>query len=161
MQKPAISQYPRSTKEHGNVMGYSVRTELWRATFWRKRNSAEIIHIELYDQANDAAETVNLAERPEHAELLAGLKRYLPAVGSDLQPPKMVGQKSGKPKAAANDETRDERFERLYPGKAQLTLDEYLSKQGGNQETAKARFTKMDRNNDGLLTKSEFLQPGK
>lgn len=161
MQKPAISQYPRSTKEYGNLMGYSIRTERWRATFWRKRNSDAIEYTELYDETNDPAETVNLAEKSEHAALLVTLKKHLPPVGSDLQPPKAAGQKASNAKAAASDETREQRFERLYPGKAKLTLDEYLAKQGGNQDTAKERFTKMDRDNDGVVTKSEFVQLGK
>ncbi|MCB1065957.1 MAG: sulfatase, partial [Verrucomicrobiae bacterium] len=79
MQKPAISQYPRSSKEHGGqLMGYSVRDERWRATFWRKRNGESIGYTELYDEVNDPAETVNLAEKVEHVGLLASLVKYLP-----------------------------------------------------------------------------------
>ncbi|HND55244.1 MAG TPA: sulfatase, partial [Pirellulaceae bacterium] len=54
MQKVAISQYPRNAGPTGGaVMGYSVRTERWRATFWRERNGAKIVATELYDEQND------------------------------------------------------------------------------------------------------------
>ncbi len=109
MQKPAISQYPRSSPEHGGaLMGYSIRTEKWRATMWRKRGSAEIAYVELYDEVNDPAETVNLADKPEHAALIASMKKYLPPVGTDAQVPKSTGKAKGKGKgkAAGRTETR-------------------------------------------------------
>jgi iduronate 2-sulfatase len=164
MQKPAISQYPRSSPEHGGqLMGYSVRTERWRATFWRKRNGADIGFTELYDEASDPAETANLAQKPEHKELLASLIKYLPPVGADA-PPEKKG--TGKPKTAAKakpasaDEPRDARYDRLYPGKPRLTLDEYFAGQGGDQAVAKERFGKFDADKDGFVTRDEFISGG-
>lgn len=159
MQKPAISVYPRNSPEHGGaLMGYSVRTERWRATFWRKRSSSDIGYTELYDEQNDAAETVNLAERTEHAVLLTSLKKFLPEVGSDAPGPKST---NATKKADPAGEDRQARFARMYPGKEQLTLDEYLAGQGGDKAVAKDRFKKFDRNGDGVVTRQEFIANGK
>lgn len=159
MRKPALSQYPRNSPEHGGaLMGYSVRTERWRCTFWRQRGGAEIRYVELYDEQNDPHETVNLATRPEHADLIASLRKHLPPTGSDSPPPKPAAKQA---KTATQtkplDEDRVARFARLYPGKDQVTLDEYLAGQGGDKQAARDRFKKMDRDNDGLVTRSEFV----
>jgi iduronate 2-sulfatase len=166
MQKPAISIYPKSSKDHGgSLMGYSVRTEQWRCTFWRKRNAADIGFIELYDEQSDPNETVNLATKPEHAPLIESLKKHLPPTGSDSQPPKSgkVAKNVGASKSKAYDpnEPRDKRYDRLYPGKAKLTLDDYLSGQGGDATAAKERFTKQDKNKDGFVSREEFIGSGK
>jgi hypothetical protein len=166
MQKPAISVYPRSSKEHGGqLMGYSIRTEQWRCTFWRKRNAADIGFIELYDEQNDPNETVNLATKPEHASLIESLKKHLPAVGSDFQPPKSgkTAKATGGSKGKAYDpnEPRDKRYDRLYPGKPKLNLDDYLAGQGGDKAEAKERFTKLDGDKDGFVTREEFISSGK
>ena len=166
MQKPAISVYPRSSKDHGGpLMGYSVRTEQWRCTFWRKRNAADIGFIELYDEQNDPNETVNLATKPEHAALIESLKKHLPPVGSDFAPKKSgkVAKTVGGSKSKAYDpnEPRDKRYDRLYPGKPKLTEAEYLAGQGGNKAEAKARFMKLDGDKDGYVTREEFISSGK
>jgi iduronate 2-sulfatase len=65
--KPAaFSQYPRRL-----AMGYSVRTDRWRYTEWGT------VFKELYDQQHDPDETVNLADRPEHAGTVAELSALL------------------------------------------------------------------------------------
>jgi arylsulfatase A-like enzyme len=166
MQKPAISIYPKSSKDHGGaLMGYSVRNERWRCTFWRTRNAADIGFIELYDHQNDPNETVNLATKPELVEVIASLQEHLPPVGSDQQPPK-----SGKVaktvdgtnrNAAQPNEPRDKRYDRLYPGKPQLTESEYLAGQGGDLSAAKARFANFDADKDGFVSRSEFINSGK
>ncbi len=161
MQKVAISQYPRNAgPEGGQVMGYSIRTERWRATFWRERKGSKIVATELYDEQNDPHETVSLASKPEHKELLAELQKHLPPVGSDAPSIK----KAATPKAVtkstspvAEDESREARFNRLYPGKEKLTLDEYIAAQGKDIAAAKERFKKMDKNSDGTLTRAEFI----
>ncbi len=53
----AFSQYPRQGKK---VMGYSMRTDRWRYTEWREGEN--VIARELYDEKEDAGETVNVAE---------------------------------------------------------------------------------------------------
>jgi len=160
--KVAISQYPRSSGAEGPVMGYSIRTERYRCTFWRQRDGERIVATELYDEQNDPTETVSLADKPEHKALIESLAKNLPPVGSS----ESAGKKgAGKPKAAksmaaTDDEPRDVRYDRLYPGKAKLTLEEYLAKQS-NADEAKARFTKFDANKDGFVSREEFISGGK
>ena len=158
----AISQYPRGAPK-GPVMGYSIRNDRYRATFWRERNGSKIIATELYDEQADPTETISLADKPEHKELLETLIKHLPPVGSDLNPaaePKGNGKSPTKPATTSTEELRDVRYDRLYPGKAKLTLDEYLARQFIGDE-AKERFTKFDKNKDGLLSRDEFITGGK
>jgi hypothetical protein len=160
--KVAISQYPKKAPE-GPVMGYSIRDARWRATFWRERDGAKIVATELYDEQNDPDETISLAGKPEHQDLLAKLVKHLPPVGSDAAPRNTA---KGNPKAAAKaapapgEEDRGARYDRLYPGKAKLTLAEYLAHQS-DAEAAKERFTKFDTDRDGFITKEEFVGGGK
>jgi iduronate 2-sulfatase len=157
----AISQYPKRAPE-GQVMGYSIRNDRWRGTFWRERNGSKIVATELYDEQNDPNETVNLADKPEHKGVLETLSKHLPPVGSDLSSPKPPASSSAstKPNPAPTNESRDARFDRLYPGKTKLTLDEYLAKQSQGEE-AKARFQKFDKDKDGFVTREEFINSGK
>jgi choline-sulfatase len=79
----AISQYPRAGGKvgaGGPVMGYSIRDERWRLTVWRGKKNGNIVATELYDEKNDPAETVNLAEKPENKPVIEKLSRHLPAV---------------------------------------------------------------------------------
>ena len=160
-QKPAISQYPRGTPG-GPLMGYSIRDERWRCTFWRERNGARIVATELYDEVNDPAETVSLAEKPEHKALVESFAKYLPPAGSSAnaggQNPRGGGRTVAKKGAPAGEE-RSARFDRLYPGRTKLTLDEYLAKQS-NSDESKARFTKFDTNRDGFVSREEFIAAG-
>jgi arylsulfatase A-like enzyme len=59
--KAAFSQYPR-----GRVMGYSMRTELFRYTEWRNRKTNELMARELYDHKKDPKENVNAVDQPEY-----------------------------------------------------------------------------------------------
>jgi iduronate 2-sulfatase len=158
----AISQYPRMSPE-GAVMGYSIRNERYRATFWRVRNGSKIVATELYDEQHDPTETVSVADKPEHRALLESLAKHLPPVGSDLNPAAKTKGKSkapAQPATASTDERRDARYDRLYPGKAKLSLAEYLAKQSPNDE-AKKRFAKFDTNKDGFVTRDEFINSGR
>ncbi|MCB1065734.1 MAG: hypothetical protein KDN20_22805, partial [Verrucomicrobiae bacterium] len=58
-------------------------------------------------------------------------------------------------------EPRDQRYDRLYPNKAKLTVDEYLAGQGGDMAAAKERFTKLDQNGDGFVAREEFIGSGR
>ncbi|MCX7825864.1 MAG: sulfatase [Verrucomicrobiae bacterium] len=55
------------------IMGRSIRTERWRYTEWDEGRAG----VELYDHDNDPGEMTNLANRPEHKELIAQLSRQL------------------------------------------------------------------------------------
>jgi iduronate 2-sulfatase len=67
----ALSQVRRGGKE--GFMGYSVRSERWRYTEWDggKRGA------ELYDEASDPEERVNLAADPNHREAVTEMQRRL------------------------------------------------------------------------------------
>jgi len=69
----AFSQYPRA----GGVMGYSMRTDRYRYTEWRK--DGQVVARELYDHKYDPAENVNVVDRPQHRELVQSLSRQLQA----------------------------------------------------------------------------------
>ncbi|MBM3272334.1 hypothetical protein FJY94_03630 [Candidatus Kaiserbacteria bacterium] len=129
----------------------------WSATFWRERTGSKIVATELYDEQHDPAETVSLADKPEHQELLANLAKHLPPVDSAAPGSKPASQPKATPSTSPADETRTARFSRLYPGKEQLTVAEYLAAQGKDAAAAKQRFAKMDKNNDGILTRAEFI----
>jgi arylsulfatase A-like enzyme len=77
----AISQYPRGGREAGgrNLMGYSIRDDRWRLTLWRDRKDGTIAARELYDERDDPHETVNVVDRPEHAEVVGRLTAHMPA----------------------------------------------------------------------------------
>ncbi|MCA9038269.1 MAG: sulfatase-like hydrolase/transferase, partial [Planctomycetaceae bacterium] len=158
MQKVAISQYPRNAgSEGGSVMGYSIRNERWRATFWRQRGGQLIVATELYDEENDPNERVSLHDRSENAAVLESLKKFLPdPAGSAVVPKTVVPEKSGR---SAPKEDRDARYDRLYPGKSSLTLEEYLAKQG-DKTAATERFGKFDTNDDAVVTRDEFIRSG-
>ena len=121
---------------------------------------------ELYDEVNDPTETVSLHDKAEHQQLLKELEKHLPPVGSSAPVPKQKAAASGNNTAPAKNntapanETRDARFDRLYPNKKQLTLEEYLTKQS-DTEAAKQRFAKFDSNGDGIVSRDEFIASGK
>jgi arylsulfatase A-like enzyme len=107
MQKVAISQYPRNS-----LMGYSIRNERWRATFWRERSGSRIEAIELYDELNDPTETVSLHDQPEHKPLLETLVQLLPPVGSATVVKK---PKAEKPTASGINASATTTPERMSP----------------------------------------------
>jgi len=72
----AFSQYPRSLRGVGRVMGYSMRTDRYRYTEWRTQGG-EVHARELYDHEHDPQENVNLAVHGEYASLVEKLSRQL------------------------------------------------------------------------------------
>ncbi len=89
--------------------------------------------------------------------MLANLAKHLPPVGSAAPASKSASQPKAKVSTAPAEETRTARFSRLDPGKEQLTVTEYTAQQGKDLAAAKQRFAKMDKNNDGILTRAEFI----
>ncbi len=57
----AYSQYPQ-----GTIMGYSVRTDRYRYTEWRRIGEGKVRARELYDHEKDPGENVNAAEAEEN-----------------------------------------------------------------------------------------------
>ena len=87
----AFSQYPRAYqgnrhRSHGDIMGYSVRTDQHRYAEWRDWKSGEVKARELYDHETDPGEMQNVAGQERYAETLdrhgailkAGWKQALP-----------------------------------------------------------------------------------
>jgi iduronate 2-sulfatase len=97
----AISQYPRSDAGK-QLMGYTIRDARWRLTLWRDRATQSIFAKELYDEAQDPHETVNVADKPEHAQIIERLSQFLPPpipVLPDSPAEKKKSKKAGKQKA--------------------------------------------------------------
>jgi iduronate 2-sulfatase len=67
----AFTQHPRPPYrvkgEPPETMGYSMRTDRYRYTEWRKVPGGDVLARELYDHDKDPRETVNLATRAQHA----------------------------------------------------------------------------------------------
>jgi len=171
MTKVAISQYPRKAPE-GNVMGYSIRDERWRATFWRERNGLKIIATELYDEKNDPAETMSLHDKPEHQAVITALSKFLPPILSEPVSTKADGKKNSgnkprksaaSPAKTANEsvsDTRGQKFDKLDAEKSgKITRDYYINHQS-DAKAAGERFDKWDTNDDGFLSREEYITQG-
>lgn len=162
----AVSQYPRKDPASGrSVMGYSIRTERWRATFWRDRSDATVMATELYDEREDPHETLNLASLPEHSKLLDLLAKHIPnTVNSTVTGEPLdsnVAQEPGKASKGSTSDERSNRFEKLDRSKTgRISLAEYTSQQS-DANAAMIRFNKWDTNQDGYLSREEFIAQGK
>ncbi|MCC2669633.1 MAG: betC 4 [Armatimonadetes bacterium] len=153
--KVAISQYPRGGAQTGNrqLMGYSIRDSRWRLTLWRDRKTQEIAATELYDELNDPAETVNVADRPEHRKTIESLSRHLP-------PPVALAAAPAKPVPAKPKIDREALFQRKdRNGDGKLTREEFLANQP-DPEAAKGRWDTWDLDKDGFLSRDEFVFQG-
>jgi arylsulfatase A-like enzyme len=78
----AFSQYPRSFKgnrhrKHGDLMGYTVRTDRYRYVEWRNWKTGAVQARELYDHQTDPNEIKNLAKEPTEKENLKQLQQTL------------------------------------------------------------------------------------
>jgi choline-sulfatase len=135
----AISQYPRSDAGK-SLMGYSIRDERWRLTLWRDRSANTIHATELYDEVNDPHETVNVATKAEHAEVIARLSQFLP-------PPIA-------PATSENTEAKDGKGKK---GKAKGKTQESSAPKAGDNKDRGAMFDGRDINKDGKLNKEEFM----
>ena len=152
----AISQYPRSA-DGTPVMGYSARDSRWRLTLWRDRKTNATIATELYDEKNDPKESVNVANKPENASVIAALTKELEAAYAGIGSAP-TGAKA-KPKKSTTD--RNALFDRRDTNKdGKLTFEEFMQGQP-DPEQAKLRFTKFDTNKDGVLSREEFVKAGK
>jgi arylsulfatase A-like enzyme len=77
----ALSQYPRS----GN-MGYSMRTDRYRYTEWRVKNSNILVERELYDHFLDPCEDTNVVAHAAYTADVAVLEAQLQARLDELSP---------------------------------------------------------------------------
>lgn len=166
----AISQYPR-TDAGKSLMGYSIRDDRWRLTLWRNRADNTIHATELYDEANDHHETVNVATKPENADVIARLTKHLPPPIAPATPENTEAKAKGKkakgkaPEAPAPkaDDAKDRgpMFDRRDINKdGKLSKEEFMDKQKDPAHAAE-NFVKFDKDKDGSLTKEEFVKMGK
>ncbi len=164
----AISQYPRNDAGE-SLMGYSIRDDRWRLTLWRDRADNSIHATELYDEVGDPHETVNVAAKPEHAEVVARLAKFLPApiapakAGAGAADAKKAkgapGAAKGDPKAGTRD--RGAMFEARDANKdGKLTKEEFMTRQPDPAQAAQ-NFTQFDKDKSGDLTKDEFVKLGR
>jgi arylsulfatase A-like enzyme len=77
----AFSQYPRPghfpSEKNIKQMGYSMRTDRYRYTEWQDYKTGEVLARELYDYKTDPQGNVNIANKPENAELIKKFSKQL------------------------------------------------------------------------------------
>ena len=137
--------YPR-----GERLGRAIREQRYRMVEWKKPGApADGAVIELYDYETDPAETANLAA--QHPEIVARLRALL-ARQPEAKP--QVSAAQPKQDRAALFATKDRN------GDSQLTREEFLANQP-DPDKAPARFLQFDADNDGVLSRDEFILSGK
>ena len=72
LRETAFSQYPRD-----KIMGYSMRTDHYRYTEWRRIENSELCDQELYDHQNDPQENINVVRQPHYAQSIEKLASLL------------------------------------------------------------------------------------
>lgn len=86
----AFTQHPRppyyDKATHPEAMGYSIRTERYRYTEWRKLPGGDVIARELYDHEKDPMETVNVATAPEYEGIARKLATEMASRSSQPYP---------------------------------------------------------------------------
>ncbi|MFM7398702.1 MAG: sulfatase/phosphatase domain-containing protein, partial [Verrucomicrobiota bacterium] len=160
----AISQYPRQDAGK-SLMGYSIRDDQWRLTLWRDRASNAIHATELYDEANDPHETVNVAARAEHAKIVAKLSKFLPPpiAPGPAEAKGAAKGKGGKKKADPQAATRDRGA--MFDGRdlnrdGKLNKEEFMLNQREPEQAAK-NFIKFDKDRSGDVNRDEFVNQGR
>ncbi len=75
----AYTQHPRPAyyKQTPELMGYSMRTRLFRYTQWRNFKTGETVATELYDHRTDPGENRNVAAMPAYASQMDELKKQM------------------------------------------------------------------------------------
>jgi iduronate 2-sulfatase len=163
----AISQYPRNDAGK-SLMGYSIRDDRWRLTLWRDRKDNTIHATELYDEANDPHETVNVAAKSEHAEVISRLTKFLPApiapataenTAANGKGKKGKGAAKGDPKAGTRD--RGAMFDARDANKdGKLNKEEFMIRQPDPEQAAK-NFVNFDKDKSGDVDRQEYVTSGK
>jgi iduronate 2-sulfatase len=164
----AISQYPRSDAGK-TLMGYSIRDDRWRLTLWRDRKDNTIHATELYDETDDPHETVNVAAKAEHAEVIARLSKFLPppiapSTAQNTESNAGKGKKGkgaakGDPKAGTRD--RGAMFDARDADKdGKLNKEEFMVRQP-DPEQAALNFVRFDKDKSGDVDRQEYVTSGK
>jgi iduronate 2-sulfatase len=154
----AFQVYPRGSKD-GPLLGQAVRTDRWRYVEWQKRDGT-VAARELYDMQRDPGETVNVADKPESAEVVTQHSELLRARLS-MPPPKGLKLVSlDKTDADTAPKPKNDRAALLATkdknGDGRLTREEFLANQPDPKE-APQRFERFDTDKDGSLSREEFV----
>jgi len=141
--------YPR-----GERIGRAVRTTRYRLVEWKvPGRAADTGDLELYDYEKDPLETKNLAaEQPEVVARLRVMLAKLPeAKPQIIRTTPLTARRIQDRTAlfAKKDRNRDN----------QLTHEEFLANQPDPAEAPK-RFERFDANQDGILSRDEFIHMG-
>jgi iduronate 2-sulfatase len=166
----AISQYPRQDAGK-SLMGYSIRDDRWRLILWRDRKDNCIHATELYDEVGDPHETVNVATKAEHAEIITRLSKFLPppiAPATDKNTAAPAGKKGKKGKApeapapkAGVTKDRGAMFDGRDLNKdGKLNKEEFMLHQKDPEQAAK-NFVKFDKDLSGDVNRDEYVNSGK
>jgi hypothetical protein len=149
-------------------MGYSIRDDRWRLTLWRDRKDNTIHATELYDEANDPHETVNVAAKAEHAEVIARLTKFLPPpiapstaenTSTKGKGKKGKGAAKGDPKAGTRD--RGAMFDGRDSNKdGKLNKEEFMLRQADPEQAAK-NFVNFDKDKSGDVSRDEYVNQGR
>jgi hypothetical protein len=118
---------------------------------------------ELYDYAADPAEQRNLAaDQPGVVETLVRLLEQHPAPRPQVRSAgsQNTKTKSGTKSATGNNQNRGVMFERRDIDQDGKLSKEEFLKGQSDPEMAPARFTKFDVNQDGFLSRNEFVSSG-
>jgi choline-sulfatase len=166
----AISQYPRNDAGK-SLMGYSIRDDRWRLTLWRDRKDNTIHATELYDEANDPHETVNVATKAEHADIIARLSKFLPApiapatAENTAAPAGKKGKKGKAPEAPAPKAGATKDRGAMFDGRdankdGKLNKEEFMLHQKDPEQAAQ-NFVKFDKDKSGDVDRQEYVTSGK
>lgn len=160
----ATHVYPRN-----DLLGRAVRTERYRLVEWKKPGAAaDTAELELYDYQTDAAETKNLAaEQPEVVALLRSMLANYPEAKPQVKAGKADGTaaKSQAPAAGAKSgsskQDRGEMFAKRDKDNDGQLTREEFLTGQPDPDEAPARFVKFDVDKNGTLSREEFVSSGK
>lgn len=153
-----LHSYPRSSPERGPMIGRALRDERYRLVEWKKIGAApETAELELYDYVDDPLERRNLAaSQPDIAGRLHAILNKLPEAKPQV---KAAPQASAATKSAKLD--RNQLFSKKDTnGDGQLTREEFLRGQPDPDQAPK-RFTTFDVDQNGSLSREEFVTSGR
>lgn len=157
----AFQVYPRSPQGLGRLLGQAVRTDGWRYVEWQDA-SGKVVARELYDMRNDPQETVNVADDPQQADVVAAHSKLIADQLAKPHPKglKMLDPVGSQPAAAKKGKVdRETLFRRKDTnGDGHLTREEFLANQPDPDEAPK-RFVRFDVDGDGKLSREEFVKP--
>jgi hypothetical protein len=166
----AISQYPRNDAGK-TLMGYSIRDDRWRLILWRDRKDNSIHAIELYDEVGDPHETVNVAAKAEHAEIITHLSKFLPppiAPATEKNTAAAAGKKGKKgktPEAPAPKAGVTKDRGAMFDGRdlnkdGKLNKEEFMVRQSDPEQAAK-NFVNFDKDKSGDVNREEYVNSGR